>query len=370
MKPVNDYQIADRKDTATVKKSKTSILVKISAMLVTVVIIIVAVILFINYFSTSRQEEKYIEANQLIQNAEYDNARNLFLQLEDYKDSVELAKECIYLKYKDNPTFDSKDDLDGIYTEAISALENLGDYKDGKSCILELKYNWAIEKFTSHDYEEAQELLSELIKVQYKDSLDYYNKCFYPKAIKEAGNGNLAVAIQLLQRAPDFRDSSELLDLYKKMEPYQGTWQVVSEDKSKDYLRRVIFKGPWIGLDYGTHTSVSAFYARFNGDQLCTDLGDSFTFNGNKLIHKNSDKTYVYEKISSENSFPEDNPPPVEEPPKPKLPQIGMTYQEVKDCLGEPNDINTTITKYGTRQQWVYYSIYVYFQNGVVTSIH
>lgn len=48
---------------------------------------------------------------------------------------------------------------------------------------------------------------------------------------------------------------------------------------------------------------------------------------------------------------------------------IGMTKQMVKDARGLPDDINSTQGSYGTHEQWVYGERYIYFKNGIVTSI-
>lgn len=49
---------------------------------------------------------------------------------------------------------------------------------------------------------------------------------------------------------------------------------------------------------------------------------------------------------------------------------IGMTTQDVLDSSwGRPNRINRTTTARGERQQWVYDGGYLYFDNGVLTTI-
>jgi hypothetical protein len=55
----------------------------------------------------------------------------------------------------------------------------------------------------------------------------------------------------------------------------------------------------------------------------------------------------------------------------PKTVVIGMTAEEVLSIgWGKPNDINRTITAYGTREQWVYGNgNYLYFEDGILTSI-
>jgi len=52
-------------------------------------------------------------------------------------------------------------------------------------------------------------------------------------------------------------------------------------------------------------------------------------------------------------------------------PRIGMSAEEVKKSKwGEPQRVNTTITAYGVREQWVYSGYkYIYLDNGIVTAI-
>lgn len=48
---------------------------------------------------------------------------------------------------------------------------------------------------------------------------------------------------------------------------------------------------------------------------------------------------------------------------------IGMTEQMLLDSWGRPDDINTSVTRYGSRKQYVYGSgQYVYVENGIVDS--
>lgn len=49
---------------------------------------------------------------------------------------------------------------------------------------------------------------------------------------------------------------------------------------------------------------------------------------------------------------------------------IGMTQQDAIDSSwGKPNKINRTTTSNGVREQWVYGGNYLYFQNGILTTI-
>lgn len=55
----------------------------------------------------------------------------------------------------------------------------------------------------------------------------------------------------------------------------------------------------------------------------------------------------------------------------PKEPAIGMTAEDVRHSTwGEPQKINTTTTAYHTTEQWCYSNYrYIYFEDGIVTSI-
>lgn len=46
---------------------------------------------------------------------------------------------------------------------------------------------------------------------------------------------------------------------------------------------------------------------------------------------------------------------------------ISMTFEQVRASWGEPGDVNRTVTAYGVHSQWVYGSVYVYFDDGILT---
>ena len=49
---------------------------------------------------------------------------------------------------------------------------------------------------------------------------------------------------------------------------------------------------------------------------------------------------------------------------------IGMTHEQLRESWGAPEDVNTTITAAGKREQWVYGNgQYAYLENGRVTAI-
>jgi len=50
--------------------------------------------------------------------------------------------------------------------------------------------------------------------------------------------------------------------------------------------------------------------------------------------------------------------------------RLGMTREDVlASSWNRPNKVNTTTNRYGTHEQWVYDGNYLYFENGILTSI-
>lgn len=47
---------------------------------------------------------------------------------------------------------------------------------------------------------------------------------------------------------------------------------------------------------------------------------------------------------------------------------LGMTKEMALIAFGNPTDVNETVGSWGTREQWVYNNIYLYFENGILAS--
>lgn len=45
-----------------------------------------------------------------------------------------------------------------------------------------------------------------------------------------------------------------------------------------------------------------------------------------------------------------------------------MTEEMATISLGMPNDVNRTVGSWGVHEQWVYDNIYLYFENGKLSS--
>ena len=91
----------------------------------------------------------YVAAVEVYNAGDYAQARELFLALEDYEDSAELAKRCEY--HLAVATYS-----EGKFEEAIAALEKLGDYEDSLALITHSKYQIALQLKDSRDHDAAE----------------------------------------------------------------------------------------------------------------------------------------------------------------------------------------------------------------------
>jgi superfamily II DNA or RNA helicase len=49
--------------------------------------------------------------------------------------------------------------------------------------------------------------------------------------------------------------------------------------------------------------------------------------------------------------------------------RLGMTADQVRQSWGKPEDINRSVTRWGVSEQWVYEANYLYFDDGILTTI-
>lgn len=134
---------------------------------------------------TAKKEVAYNEALDLMSEQKYEEAIEIFTELDGYKDSKAKILECesaiFELKYKEALTLMSEQK----YEEAIDIFTELDGYKDSETKIIECnnaiaeivesKYEEATTLIADEKYEEALILLNEI--GDYKDSKELRKKC-------------------------------------------------------------------------------------------------------------------------------------------------------------------------------------------------
>ncbi len=327
---------------------------------------------------------EYSEAKSLLEDREFEDAINIFTQLENYKDSSELVLESKF-KLAEFKIEQQK------YIEAIDILKSLGDYnnvatllenvkflqskvyvtakqynksyellldmqesKDRNSLLAETRYHLGKQYFDNHEYKNAIDILNQTSPMN-EETNNLLIQARYEHAINLYNIGDFSSSKIFFESKPEYKESAKYIEKNNIMLEFVGTW----EDKYG--FSQKIFNGwsVW-SVHFPNHpdTSVYEFDTEQEGNQLSTNY-DTYIIKNGKLYENNGDSIYYKKGIGV--NVPEEKPSP----------KIGMTKQEVLDSnWGKPNDINKTTTEYGTSEQWVYDKKgYIYFDDGLVSTI-
>lgn len=162
--------------------------------------------------------DEYNKGLRLISEEKYDQARDLFVKLGDYKDSIEKVEEAQnYLDYKE------ADQLikDCKHEEAWEIFDNLGAFLDSENRAKEARYIYAVELYNNGKYDEASLIFINL--GDYKESKTYVagtiltsfgemQLAVYKKAVDYYENGYYDYAlIELRKLDSDYKDVSDLI---------------------------------------------------------------------------------------------------------------------------------------------------------------
>lgn len=305
----------------------------------------------------------------------YDEAIEVFSINLDYKDNRQQIKECNYLKALLLIE-------EAEYAEALAILELEPNYKDSAEQIKECSYQIALAHYEYGEYLEAYTIFTKL--EGYKETLAYLEKTSYGLAKKYAREGKLDEAISLLEAYPQSEETAADIALYNNLKKVQGTWITISTEFH--YTIRIT----------GSTMEIVNHRSNYDGTSRIikiekSEIEDRNTKEGMKRVATLSSsssyydfKPYPYIEFEYQEEY---KPFSIylhalvsdtlicnrnrEDSVKPYNPTIGMTAEEVeKSTWGEPDDINKTTTVNSIQEQWCYPDYkYIYFTNGVVTSI-
>ena len=279
----------------------------------------------------------------------YTKAYKEFEKLAPYKKSKQEMKDCTYLNAKEelrnNPTSD-------VYF----TLVDLGDYKNSKklsehafnSCKDDI-YDTAIRRYEDGRFEEALSLFEGF--GEYKDTQQYIEYC------------NLMIRFQGAYKSTLSKNDSKVLNGWKLTTYDMDAWNASGVSKDEEYLTLTKDENQYYMYEkqYSSVTEAFSVYALIETDDK--------TSQGIDEIYTGKDLDVLYKKDSSinERTLEEGYDKEISRPD----PQIGMTKEEVRESTwGEPKRIHKTSNTYGITEQWVYeYHKYIYFDDGIVTSI-
>lgn len=119
----------------------------------------------------------YINSGYFLELGYFDEAKERFQSLGDYRNAKDLAFECDYQKAL--ATLEQ-----GDYDAAKNAFETLGDYSDAKNMVLECDYRRASDLLKEKEYDQAQRLFETLAASKYRDADQMWMEAKYRKAIE------------------------------------------------------------------------------------------------------------------------------------------------------------------------------------------
>lgn len=193
----NEKNLNIEKEMVEKKESKKKNIVIISVLIIAIGVLI--------YFFTGNMR-MYNKAEKLVAAQKYIEAKQIYTELDDYKESEKMVLECDYqmaLVYVQNKDYDS----------ARVVFENLKEkgYRDSAEMVQLCNYEKAQLYIKAQEYVDALKYLEPLSENHYEDSEELYKECSYELGKKYLNEKDYANAITYLKDI-DFKDSKELVD--------------------------------------------------------------------------------------------------------------------------------------------------------------
>lgn len=176
---------------------------RVKALTAVLIVTIAAIAAWTIVVPRIEMKNTYNEATELLADGKYNEARAIFAELGDYKDSQNLVKESSYRWYK------QRLEQGDCSFDVETGFEELGDYKDSAELESEVQYERAIQLMNKEQYMPAYQLF--LRAGDYRDALDMANEMKYLYAKRKIESGNYSVAKKYLIGLDDYKDSAELL---------------------------------------------------------------------------------------------------------------------------------------------------------------
>ena len=176
---------------------------RVKALTAVLIVTIAAIAAWTIVVPRIEMKNTYNEATELLADGKYNEARAIFAELGDYKDSQNLVKESSYRWYK------QRVEQGDCSFDVETGFEELGDYKDSAELESEVQYDRAIQLMNKEQYMPAYQLF--LRAGDYRDALDMADEMKYLYAKRKIESGNYSVAKKYLIGLGDYKDSAELL---------------------------------------------------------------------------------------------------------------------------------------------------------------
>jgi len=260
-------------------------------------------IIGISIYLNNSNEKKYQKAQEYFDSEKFSEAQELFLELGEYKDSVDLgkkAKECAQNIAEKVKIYDeAQDDFSkGKYENALNKFESIADFNDSADKIKETKYKLAIQYYNNEDYDKSKKFFEELREY---DNIDFYLKKLL-KDYKSIDSYLDEIEIKKLNQLKEdiYKKACNLLDekKYKEaLEKFNSILDYSDSQKHADECKKFLYTTISAGLHFSAAVTSE-------GKGICTnkiyELHDwnnlvSISCLGTMIIGLNENGTVQYE---------------------------------------------------------------------------
>ena len=231
---------------ANERKAKGEINSHIKMWLMNIGVVLIFVIPTLIFNMLINPNRDYKEAESLMAKGRYEEAIDIFAELDGFKDSEDRIVECEtnILESRYNNAVDAMNS--GRFLSAQASFNQCGDYKDSAALAVECKYQNACLILGKRDYERAFQEFQEL--GDYKDSeelwqasLNAYQEETYNQAVEYMNAGSYDTALRTFKKINGYMDSDIMIQEcgyriavgYMEIEKYQ--WALNELEKILDY---------------------------------------------------------------------------------------------------------------------------------------
>mgnify|MGYP002762977854 CR=1 FL=1 len=285
----------------------------------------------------------------------------------------------IYYNYKqaENEQEKSNYELAISYYKKVELIINKAKEQE-KECY----YKRGIQLRDEKDFDKAIECFNKVI--DYKDTMEQMQTTEYQYGIYSYQIGQIEKAKKYLEK---FRDNNEIKEYLKNIDrllQVQGVWKcdkassaiIIKNNVLESYSCFGNGKSPLYKYTIGD-SSIRYFKVENRSGEIKLEGDKIKVYKNNKEITSvrlewnEKNKSIISDKKSLiETTYTKRNEE-IKEVEAIKEPAIGMNKAQVEaSTWGVPKKINRTKTQYGVHEQWCYYgNRYIYFEDGIVTSI-
>jgi serine/threonine protein kinase len=286
-------------------------------------LIITSIFGYFGYQSIFKDEIQYSKAIADLENGNYEEAKQIFERLVDYKETQSYLKEARYLIGKEY--FET-----GNFQQALVSFKFVRHYKDSEVYLEESNYQVGLELFSGQKYQEAFDIF-ETIDISHKETKKYYfisynwilreksNQCLTSGGLIFTSTRN-NINCQNTDFSIDFGTYESLKDTYLELIKYEND-QSLGNSLSDPIYFVLRNEGTWLNsaktIGFTIYPNSSGYIMNYSGFTMGDSIDDYVSVSQDTLyassyqakvlkftiIDENTMDCYIYPKKTTYRLF-------------------------------------------------------------------